>query len=130
MFHLVSLSFANFPGRIPLPGALACVWVFGCFVFCLCVLLVSCFQGNLISILLKIPVVDRPCLALARQCRKKNSCYDERSIDQKKAPVMTKHKLLHEANNRYLQMVGQLTEAQTTESRGHSPDCSACDDKT
>ena len=40
-------------------------------VFCLCVLLVSCFQGNLISILLKIPVVDRPCLALARQCRKK-----------------------------------------------------------
>ena len=33
--------------------------------------LVSCFQGNLISILLKIPVVDRPCLALARQCRRK-----------------------------------------------------------
>ena len=33
--------------------------------FCLCFLLVSCFQGNLISILLKIPVVDRPCLALA-----------------------------------------------------------------
>ena len=34
-------------------------------------LLVSCFQGNLISILPKIRVVDRPCLALDRQCRKK-----------------------------------------------------------
>ena len=36
-------------------------------------LLVSCFQGNFISILLIIPVVDRPCLALARQCREKKN---------------------------------------------------------
>ena len=63
-------EFASFPGRIPLPSALGFVWVLVvCFV---CVLLVSCIQGNLISVLLRILVVDRPCLALARQCRKKN----------------------------------------------------------
>ena len=27
MFHLVSLSLRNFPGRTPLPGALVGVWV-------------------------------------------------------------------------------------------------------
>ena len=70
MFHLVSLSL-----RISLAELLCLVpWLvcgYCLFVFCLCSLLVSCFQGNLISIVLKIPVVDRPCLALARQCRKK-----------------------------------------------------------
>ena len=74
MFHLVSLSL-----RISLAEFLCLVpWlVCGCclFVFCLCSWFVSCFQGNLISILLKIPVVDRPCLALARQCRKKKRLY-------------------------------------------------------
>ena len=38
LFHLVSLSFANFPGRIPLPGALGCVWV-----LVVCVLFVFCW---------------------------------------------------------------------------------------
>ena len=61
MFHLVSLSFANFPGSFAVAWCLlVCVFVFLVLV-CL-VLLGVCFQGNLISILLKIPVVDRPCL--------------------------------------------------------------------
>ena len=51
----------------------------GCclFVFCLCSGLFSCFQGNLISILLKIPVVDRPCLSTrpALQEKKHIGCY-------------------------------------------------------
>ena len=73
MFHLVSLSL-----QISLNGclarALACVWV-------LLVLLV-CWVGCLFLSLGKfdlnhrlIPVVDRPCLALVRQCRKKKRLY-------------------------------------------------------
>ena len=57
-----------------LPSCCRAVWLvcgFWLSVFCLCALLVSCFHANLISILLKIPAVDRPCLALDRQCRKK-----------------------------------------------------------
>ena len=74
---LFSFTLSHLVLRISLAGFLCLVlWLvcgFCLFVCCLCVLLVSCFQGNLISILLIIPVVDRPCLALARQCRKKNS---------------------------------------------------------
>ena len=80
---LFSFTLSHLVLRISLAGFLCLVlWLvcgFCLFVCCLCVLLVSCFQGNLISILLIIPVVDRPCLALARQCRKKKillSTYD------------------------------------------------------
>ena len=80
MFHLVSLSLQI--SLVDLPGLvlLACVWVLLVFVFfglvCL-VLLGVCFQGNLISILLKIPVVDRPCLSTrpALQEKKHIGCY-------------------------------------------------------
>ena len=67
LFHLVSLSLQ---GRIALPGALACVWVllvFGLFVFFFGFFLPGKFDFNPTQ----IPVVDRPCLALVRQCRKK-----------------------------------------------------------
>ena len=50
-----------------------------CLGFCLCFVLACWFlvsrgisASNLFSFLLKIPAVDRPCLVLARQCRKKN----------------------------------------------------------
>ena len=73
MSHLVSPSFANFPGG----GAVVWCWfvgVFGLFVFCVgCWFLASrgISASNSFSFLLKIPVVDRPCLVLARQCREK-----------------------------------------------------------
>ena len=56
LFHLV----CTFPWLICLPRALACVWV----------LLVLPF-GEIWSQSHAFPVVDRPCLALVRQCRKK-----------------------------------------------------------
>ena len=58
------------PGRFALPGALACV-VCCFFVWLLFVgfFLLGKFDFNLSQ----IPVVDRPCLALVRQCRKKKS---------------------------------------------------------
>ena len=63
LFHLVC--------KFPWLGLVCCFWlVCGCFLFwiglCFCFL-----PGNLISIPLKLLVVDRPCLALVRQCRKK-----------------------------------------------------------
>ena len=49
-----------------------CVWVFGlCFVLACCFLAPGEFRPLISFHLLKIPVVDRPCLVLDRQCRKK-----------------------------------------------------------
>ena len=66
-FHLV----CKFPCMFCLARALACVWVL--------LVLLSCWVGCWFLSLGKfdlnhrlIPVVDRPCLALVRQCRKKN----------------------------------------------------------
>ena len=71
MSHLVSPCFANFPGGGAGVLCLFC-WVLGC--VCLVLLFFVCFQGisAVISFLSHhIPVVDRQCLVLARQCRKK-----------------------------------------------------------
>ena len=70
MFHLVSLSLqislVGLPGLVP--------WlVCGCCFFWLVLFLVGFFlPGKFDFNLMLIPVVDRPCLALVRQCRKKN----------------------------------------------------------
>ena len=71
LFHLV----CKFPWQICLARALACVWV-AC--LWLVLFLVGFFlPGNFDFNLMLIPVVDRPCLALVRQCRKKKTvhCY-------------------------------------------------------
>ena len=57
------------------------VWVFGlCFVLACCFLASGEFLPLISFHLLKIPVVDRPCLVLDRQCRKKNKKNSERSV--------------------------------------------------
>ena len=66
MFHLFH-SGRKFPWAFCLAWCLAGVWVL--FVGWFCVSVVFPFRGNLSS--QSIPVVDRPCLALVRQCRKK-----------------------------------------------------------
>ena len=71
MFHLVSLSLqislTDLPGPcLGLCVGVACVVVLGCFVVGF--FLLGKFDLNHML----IPVVDRPCLALVRQCRKKN----------------------------------------------------------
>ena len=75
MFHLVSLSLQI--SLTVLPGS--------CLGLCVCALLVfvvvcwvGCWFLSLGKFVLNhrlIPVVDRPCLALVRQCRKKKSCF-------------------------------------------------------
>ena len=51
-----------------------CVWVFGlCFVLACCFLAPGEFLPLISFHLLKIPVVDRPCLVLDRQCREKKT---------------------------------------------------------
>ena len=72
MFHLVSpslqISVVDLLG--PVPGLCVGVGLLVCFVvvfFCLS-------RGNLSQSQL-IPVVDRPCLVLVRQCRKKKKCF-------------------------------------------------------
>ena len=83
MFHLVSLSFANFPGG----GAVVLCLLGGVFGFLVCVLVwlvVFWPPGEFLPLirfhLLKIPVVDRPCLVLDRQCRKKNTRVKEPGV--------------------------------------------------
>ena len=67
MFHLVSLSLQISLNVLPGPGLGLCVVAF----------LLFCWVGWFLSLgkfVLNhrlIPVVDRPCLALVRQCRKK-----------------------------------------------------------
>ena len=76
MFHLFH-SVRKFPWVFCLAWCLAGVWVlFGCwgcwFALWWFFVVGFCFQGNLSQSQL-IPVVDRPCLALVRQCRKKKT---------------------------------------------------------
>ena len=71
MFHLVSLSLqislADLPGPcLGLCVGVACFWLV---LFLVGFLLPGKFDFNLML----IPVVDRPCLALVRQCRKKRN---------------------------------------------------------
>ena len=70
MFHLVSLSLQISLNDLPGPCLGLCLGV-ACFVvlggFVVGFLLLGKFDLNHIL----IPVVDRPCLALVRQCRKK-----------------------------------------------------------
>ena len=74
-FHLVLLiSLAVFVG-----GVLVCVWVLVAFCFLVCVA-----HGEISSILRFIPVVDRPCLALVRQCRKKKISFSPGNAGEKK----------------------------------------------
>ena len=70
MFHLVSLSLQISLADLPGPCLGLCVGV-AC--FWLVLFLVGFFlPGKFDFNLMLIPVVDRPCLALVRQCRKKN----------------------------------------------------------
>ena len=72
MFHLVSLSLQI--SLTDLPGS--------CLGLCVCVACFVVFVGLVVGFFLwgkfdlnhrLIPVVDRPCLALVRQCRKKKT---------------------------------------------------------
>ena len=74
MFHLVSLSLqislTDLPGPcLGLCVGAACFVVLGCFVVGF--FLLGKFDLNHML----IPVVDRPCLALVRQCREKKKNY-------------------------------------------------------
>ena len=70
MFHLVSLSLQISLADLPGPCLGLCVGV-AC--FWLVLFLVGFFlPGKFDFNLMLIPVVDRPCLALVRQCREKN----------------------------------------------------------
>ena len=71
MFHLVSLSLQISLTDLPGPCLGLCVGV-ACFVACLGGFVVGFFlTGKFDLNHMLIPVVDRPCLALVRQCRKK-----------------------------------------------------------
>ena len=71
MFHLVSLSLQISLTVLPGPCLGLCVGV-ACFVACLGGFVVGFFlTGKFVLNHMLIPVVDRPCLALVRQCRKK-----------------------------------------------------------
>ena len=76
MFHLVSLSLQISLTDLPGPCLGLCVGV-ACFVACLGGFVVGFFlTGKFDLNHMLIPVVDRPCLALVRQCRKKKHCHD------------------------------------------------------
>ena len=72
MFHLVSLSLQISLTELPGPCLGLCVGV-ACFLVFgwVCCWFLSLGKFDLNHML--IPVVDRPCLALVWQCRKKNS---------------------------------------------------------
>ena len=73
MFHLVSLSLQISLTDLPGPCLGLCVGV-ACFVACLGGFVVGFFlKGKFDLNHMLIPVVDRPCLALVRQCRKKKN---------------------------------------------------------
>ena len=79
MFHLVSLSLqislADLPGPcLGLCVGVACFWLVW---FLVGFFLPGKFDFNLML----IPVVDRPCLALVRQCRKKNTTWWKRTYE-------------------------------------------------
>ena len=66
--HLVSPGFANFSGGGAVFWCLGCLVVF--VLFC-CFLASEAISAVISFHLIKIPVVDRQCLVLAPQCRKK-----------------------------------------------------------
>ena len=71
MFHLVSLSLQILLTDLPGPCLGLCVGV-ACFVACLGGFVVGFFLSRKFDLNhMLIPVVDRPCLALVQQCRKK-----------------------------------------------------------
>ena len=71
MFHLVSLSLQISLTGLPGPCLGLCVGV-ACFVACLGGFVFGFFLAGKFDLNhMLIPVVDRPCLALVRQCRKK-----------------------------------------------------------
>ena len=84
LFHLVSLSFANFPGRGVV--VFVVVLVVGCLVFVSSVCFSRFSRGLLHSIRfsspLGFPVVDRPCLVLARQCRKTKKSKESTTLQE------------------------------------------------
>ena len=80
MFHLVSLSLQISLTGLPGPCLGLCVGV-ACFVACLGGFVVGFFlTGKFDLNHMLIPVVDRPCLALVRQCRKKKKSFVWRVI--------------------------------------------------
>ena len=73
LFHLV----CKFPWQICLARALACVWVLLVLLLVLGGFVVGFFlTGKFDLNHMLIPVVDRPCLALVRQCREKKKLHD------------------------------------------------------
>ena len=70
MFHLVSLSLQISLTDLPGPCLGLCVGV-ACFVVLGCFVVGFFLLGKFDLNHMLIPVVDRPCLALVRQCRKK-----------------------------------------------------------
>ena len=69
MFHLVLLSLQITLADLPGPCLGLCVGV-ACFVFLDCFVVGFFLSGKFDLNHMLIPVVDRPCLALVRQCRK------------------------------------------------------------
>ena len=72
MFHLVSLSLQISLTDLPGPCLGLCVGV-ACFVVFVGLVVGFFLLGKFDLNHRLIPVVDRPCLALVRQCRKKNT---------------------------------------------------------
>ena len=72
MFHLVSLSLQISLADLPGPCLGLCVGV-ACFVVLGGFVVGFFFWGKFDLNHMLIPVVDRPCLALVRQCRKKKT---------------------------------------------------------
>ena len=72
MFHLVSLSLQISLTVLPGPCLGLCVCV-ACFVVFVGLVVGFFFLGKFDFNHRLIPVVDRPCLAFVRQCRKKNN---------------------------------------------------------
>ena len=74
MFHLVSLSLQISLTDLPGPCLGLCVGV-ACFVVLGCFVVVFFLLGKFDLNHMLIPVVDRPCLALVRQCREKKKVF-------------------------------------------------------
>ena len=97
MFHLVSLSLQISLTDLPGPCLGLCVGV-ACFVACLGGFVVGfCLSGKFDLNHMLIPVVDRPCLALVRQCRKKKpgTWKVSRTLPKPPSPASSLRSVLH-----------------------------------